>query len=81
MAEDYGTVDGELRSYSATLAGRPRLVVGSKADLLPEAERTRLLDDLSSLLGRPVLPLSAVTGLGVRELIAKVSRLLTDVDA
>jgi GTPase len=76
MATDYRTVETELASYSRSLASKPRLVVATKLDLMPPAEQDSLLKDLSQALGMAVLPLSAVTGLGVEELLRAASKLL-----
>lgn len=78
MVSSYETVDGELRSYGCGIAAKPRIVVASKIDLLPLEEREAVLRDLSTRLGRPILPVSAVTGLGVREVIAAAARLFDE---
>jgi GTP-binding protein len=78
MAADYRTVEAELAAYSTALAAKPRLAVASKLDLFPAADHARLLAELAAELGIEVLPLSAVTGLGVEALLQAASRLLDD---
>ena len=78
MASSYRTIEKEIASYSPSLAARPRIVVASKMDLLGPEAGHRVLDELSQLFGKEILPLSAVTGLGVRELLTAVAGLLPE---
>jgi len=78
MLSNYRAVEAELAHYSRTLQAKPRLVAASKMDLLPPDEQKKLLEKLSGAMGVPVLPLSAATGLGVRELVASAVRLLSE---
>ena len=78
MVSSYETLDGELESYGRGISTKPRIVVASKIDLLQGEEREAILRDLSARLGRPVLPVSAVTGLGVREVVVAAARLLDE---
>jgi GTP-binding protein len=61
----------ELERYRAELLDRPRLVVGSRADMRPEADRP----PLASYGGE--LEISAVTGLGVHELMNRCAEVVT----
>lgn len=61
----------ELRRYDASLAERPRLVVGSRADMATPAERAEA--------GLPVV--SAVTGEGVGWLVGTLGALVADARA
>jgi GTP-binding protein len=66
-AEDLATLREELRAYDPSLAERPQLVVGTKADLVDEpAEAVRPLGGLA---------VSAVTGDGLEDLIERLRRL------
>jgi GTP-binding protein len=73
---NHATIEAELRAHDPRLAGLPRLLVLSKADLVPpeEAEapasswRERLGDDV------PVLVTSAATGQGLDALAAELLR-------
>jgi GTP-binding protein len=59
----------ELERYQPDLVERPRIVVGSKADVVdPDAESTGSF--------RPDLVISAVTGQGVKELVGRLSQLV-----
>jgi GTP-binding protein len=66
-AADLETLRAELRAYDDTLAGRPSVVVGTKADLVEEPEGS------ARLLGG--LPVSAVTGEGLDSLTEQMERL------
>ncbi len=66
---DWRTVEGELAAYGHGLAGKPRIVVLSKCDALAEPAAR----DLQALLREEGVPvrhcISAVTGLGVPEVL------------
>ena len=62
---------GELERYRPELLERPRLVVGSKLDLVPEGEGQPGADGLD-------LVLSAVTGDGVPTLLARLATVVNE---
>jgi GTP-binding protein len=64
--ENYRTIRHELAEYDAKLAGRPEIVVVTKAELPEAAEAQRRLEEE---LGHPVLVISAVTGQNLHKLI------------
>jgi len=74
--EDLATVERELEAFDPTLLGRPRLVVGSKADAA-RAERRAAAEAAARERGLPYLEISAVTGAGLeplrRELAARLA--------
>jgi GTPase len=66
VAGDFAVIDRELRLYSATVHGKPRIVGLNKIDALDAEEleaRKAVLEDAS---GRRVFPLSGVAGTGVQ---------------
>jgi GTP-binding protein len=65
-------VEGELAGYSVELAARPRLLVATKCEDAASAARA---DELERLAGQPVHRVSAVGGLGMRELLGAAHRL------
>ena len=73
-AEDLRVVEGELRAYGHGLAGKPRLVVLTKAELLDESQRPEALAALGALNpeGQEPLLISAVTGEGLETLLRAV---------
>ena len=66
--EDLRAVREEVRRYAPALLERPQLVVASKRDAVAEADPLPALRAEADALGLPLLPISAVTGLGVLEL-------------
>jgi GTP-binding protein len=62
-------IRAELQSFSATLAGKPEILVGNKIDL-PEAEAAA--ERLAAELEEPVWRVSAATGGGLTELTRQV---------
>jgi GTP-binding protein len=75
--ENYRQIRAELAAYDASLVERPEIVVVSKAEL-PGAQE--LAGQLQTQLGRPVLPISAVTGKGLPSLISAIWRELTTLE-
>jgi GTP-binding protein len=76
MVADYRTVESELAQYSAKLAGKPRIAVASKIDLLPAETQKELIEAFREALGCEILPLSAVSGQGLKDVLAGAVRLL-----
>lgn len=72
-AEAYATVRREIEAYGHGLSERPEIVVGSKGDLgdAPAAAKR-----LSKALGVPVIPMSAVSGKGLEDLVRAVGKTL-----
>ena len=74
--EDWHAIQRELAEYSAELAARPQIVVGSKAELPDTAERRAALERFCRAEGLPFHAISSVTGLGLPELVRDISTLL-----
>jgi GTP-binding protein len=64
----------ELRRYRAELSARPRLVVGSRADLATDPA-SGATDESS---WRPALTISAVTGMGISQFVGHVVRMVEE---
>jgi GTP-binding protein len=60
----------ELERYRPELLDRPRVVCGSRADLVGESERDQIKKNMTVI--------SAVTGLGMTELTGKLARLVVE---
>jgi GTPase len=73
-ASDLATLRAELESYDSALARRPSLVVGTKIDLVPDA-------DPKALLGADAIGVSAVTGAGIERLQVRLSKLVAEAQA
>jgi GTP-binding protein len=66
---DYEIISGELRAFSETLAGKPRIVVATKLDATTDRSRLERLRDFCAEQGLEFHAISAVTGEGIRELV------------
>ncbi|MEX0792022.1 MAG: GTPase ObgE [Pirellulaceae bacterium] len=71
--ENYRTIRHELASYKQPLAERPEVVCVTKAEL-PEAEEIHA--KMKQEVGDGVLLISAVTGLGLNQLVREIVRQL-----
>ncbi len=63
--DNYHTIRAELERYSQVLADKPEVIVANKIDLDPDGTA---LAHIREKLGRNVLPISAATGQGIKEL-------------
>ena len=73
--EDYAVVRQELEDYSEELARRPSLLVGTKCE---DDRALARAAELGERADRPVLPISAATGRGLRELVEAVWPFLSE---
>ena len=64
-AENYRAIRSELRLYSKVLAEKVEVIVANKMDLAPDA---KIVNKLKRKLNKPIYPISAVTGAGIKEL-------------
>jgi GTP-binding protein len=72
--ENYATVEAELREHGHGLAGLPRIMALSKADLVPAEDAKEAVARWRERLGIDVFATSAVTGDGLRELADAIFR-------
>lgn len=78
VVRDFHLIERELSGYSEELAGKPRIIVLSKTDLLGPEEIAGFEGELSSRLGKEVFSISAVTGNGVGKLLSAAGALVSD---
>jgi len=78
-AEDMTRVNTELGLYDATLARKPQLVVVNKIDLPEVRARLGEMVDMFRSIGIEPMAVSAVTGEGVTELMARAHDVLKQV--
>ena len=73
---NYATIERELAAHDERLARLPRILVLSKADLVPLPRVAEAIAEWSRRLGpqAPVLATSSATGAGVRELAVELLR-------
>ena len=74
--EDYRQINEELRLYNARLAGLTQVVVANKLDIPQASEGLALLRQ--EIGDENVLAISAVTGEGIREVLFRASKLLSE---
>jgi GTP-binding protein len=63
--ENYKAIRRELEQYSKALAQKAEFIVANKIDLDPDA---KIAKNLRKELGKEIIPISAVTGAGIKEL-------------
>ncbi len=79
--EDVRQINEELEKYNAELASRPMILACNKMDLLDEEERAITMQFLQEAYADrmvKILPISAATKEGVKELLYTISDLLKD---
>ncbi len=69
--DDVNTINDELKKYSEDILKRPTIIVANKLDVLSKDEQKSVLQKLKNKYEPdiPVMPISAVTGDGVNELL------------
>jgi GTPase len=67
--EAWEIVRGELGSYGAGLADKPEIIALSKADLLDDNQRAKIVKALAKASGEPVFPISAPLEEGMEPLL------------
>ena len=75
---DIEAITEELRSYSPQLAARPTIIVANKLDVLTPEDKEEVLKKLKDRFEPdvPVLPISAATGEGMRDMLEKAYQLI-----
>ncbi len=76
--KDFSVLNRELALYQEELAQRRQLVALNKIDLKPPAERLDRVESSLRTQGYEVFRISAVTGVGVRDLMGRVAQLLAE---
>lgn len=79
--EDVRQINAELEKYNAELASRPMILACNKLDLLDPEERKITMQFLTEAYENrmvKILPISAATGEGVKELLYTISDLLKE---
>ena len=76
----FRTLAAELHHYSAELADRRQLLLLNKVDLLAPAALKKLLKSMGRASGMEVLPVSALTGQGLSELVGRLAELMSEME-
>ncbi|MDZ7815258.1 MAG: GTPase ObgE [Planctomycetota bacterium] len=69
--DNYMKIRHEIERYSVDMMGKPEVVALNKCDLQGWEE---VLERLQNRLGHKVFPISAATGLGLRDLVSELAR-------
>ncbi|MFV2034087.1 MAG: GTPase ObgE [Halocynthiibacter sp.] len=78
VAEDYQTIITELEAYGGHLADKPRVTVLNKIDALDEEERAVKLAELEAASGGSAVPMSGVSGEGLKPVLRAVRAMIND---
>jgi GTPase len=70
--ESWRIVRGEIDSYGAGLTDKPEIIALSKADLLDDKSRSKLLKKVEKATGAQVFPISAPLSEGIDPLLDKI---------
>ena len=73
---DYEIINRELSNYDANLGSRPQIVVATKIDALDDPKRLESIKKRAKKDKKPFFAISAVTNVGVKELVAVVAKAL-----
>ena len=73
VVEDYKTINAELAAYAEGLSCRPQIVVANKCDLPGYEDEVERLRAAAEADGHEFFAVSAATGEGLDELVAKVA--------
>lgn len=74
--DDYSTISRELELYKPELTEKPQVIVASKMDAVDDSLRVENLKNFCDRRGFEMFEISAVTGLGIDELITGMGRIV-----
>ena len=74
--KDFNVINEELKKYSEKLSKRKQIIVANKVDSMQDENLYKELEKLAKEKNIEIYKISAATGQGVKELIARVSEVL-----
>ena len=77
-AEDFDTINAELKQYSSELATRPQIVVANKTDIMEDETMLEKLREHVEKQGYPLLTISAAAHQGTQTLIWAIAEKLKE---
>lgn len=72
VSEAYKVIREELKAYSTELYNKPEIVALSQSDILTQDEINNKITELSKITDKKIYVLSAITKLGVSEILYKI---------
>jgi len=81
IADDYKTIQKELKNYKIDLTSRPQILVLSKIESVPKSEIAGKITELASVSKVPkkfIHTISAVANMGLAELLRQTLKLIND---
>lgn len=76
--EDFYAINKELQKYSEKLANRKQIIVATKMDIAQDETLYQGLEKLAKEKNMEIYKISSATGLGIKELMQRVSELLKE---
>jgi len=76
LVKNYRTIRAELKNYGGGLEDKPEIVLLNKCDAIEEKEIAKKLKSLRAASKTRVMPISGVTGEGIKEALNEVWKIL-----
>lgn len=76
--KDYYTINEELKKYSEKLSKRKQIIVANKIDAMQDETGYNELEKLAKENNIEIFKISAATGQGLKELLARISQVLKE---
>ena len=76
--EDFNTINNELKQYSEKLAKRKQIIVANKIDSMQDENLYKELEKMAKEKNIEIYKISAVTGEGLKQLLARVTEVLKE---
>lgn len=80
--EDIKAINQELEAYDRSLSELPQVIAANKLDVLDENEAAEIVEKIRTFFepqGYQVYPISAATGMGLKELLYGVNKMLKEI--
>jgi GTP-binding protein len=77
--KDFDIINNELKQYNPRLFEKPQVIAANKMDVTGADENLKVFTEEMEAKGHKVLPISAATGAGLKELLYFVSQKLDEI--